>query len=228
MGPVCFSSSNMAPFLILLVASVLSVEATPFLELYTLTDAGGAMINLTDYNHDLSLIGFDNMIQSVCGQGVWLLYEDRNYNGESENDWEHWTEVFTSGTYTCHNLPSTHFGKLSSVRYAGSGDLAEDTLTLYHGYNFDGGEALFLKDEDDLADMNNEPSSLVITGCTAWTLYQHEYYQGITICAEVHPIGGDLCSAAYDLRDVGFPNNRLSSIRRGCYAEKTIHLDSQV
>merc|ERR1711962_696925 len=97
MGPVSHYYISMVPLFMWLVASVLSVEATPFLELYTLTDAGGAMINLTDYNHDLSLIGFDNMIQSVCGQGVWLLYEDRNYNGESENDWEHWTEVLLAG-----------------------------------------------------------------------------------------------------------------------------------
>merc|ERR1711942_438067 len=109
------------------------------------------MTNITDYVHDLSIIGFDDLVQSVCGHGVWLLYEDYNYNGDSNNDFSHWTEEFTSHKYRCHNLPSTHFGALSSVRYAGSGDLAEDTLTLYHGYNYDGGEALFLKDEDDIS-----------------------------------------------------------------------------
>ncbi|CAL4120098.1 unnamed protein product [Meganyctiphanes norvegica] len=207
---------------IILLASVLSAEAVPFLELYTLTNSGGAMLNISDYNHNLETVGFDNMIQSICGQGVWLLYEDRDYNGHSENDWEHWTEMFMSGERGCHNLPVTHHGELTSLRYAGPGELAKDSLTLYHGFNWDGAEALFLKDEDNLSDMNNEPSSLVITGCTPWTLYQHYYYEGYAICAESWPIGNGICAGAYDLTDIGMPNNALSSIRRGCYADKTI------
>merc|ERR1719369_554210 len=209
---------------IILLASVLTAEAIPFLELYTLTNSQGAMINVTGYMHNLDTVGFDNMIQSVCGRGVWLLYEDRDYNGHSENDWEHWTEVFMSGEYSCHNLPSTHHGELTSVRYSGSGSLADDTLTLYHGYNYDGGEALFLKDQDFLSDMNNEPSSFIITGCTPWTLYEHRYYQGFSICAEPANIGNGICASAHDLTDIGMPNNVLSAIRKGCYSDKTIKL----
>merc|ERR1711970_153062 len=226
MGPHSLFSQTiiMSALAIILMASVLSAEAIPFLELYTLTDKGGAMINLTDYGHNLDTYGFDDMIQSYCGQGIWLLYEDRDYNGHTGNDFSHWTETFISGEYKCHNMPSTQHGQLSSLRYAGSGSLTDDTITLYHGFFFDGGEALFLKDEDNLSDMNNDPSSFVITGCTPWTLYQHRYYEGFAICVETWDIGNGICGGAFEVTEVGMPNNALSAIRKGCYSDKTITL----
>merc|ERR1712042_130963 len=216
--------SKMFSLAVILLASVFSTEAYPFLELYTLEDGEGAFLNIADYVKNLDDVGFNDMIQSVCGQGVWLLYEDRDYNGHSWNDWEHWTELFMAGEYTCHNLPVTHQGELTSVRYAGSGELDDETLTLYHGYNWDGGEVLVVKDEDNLSDMNNKPSSLVITGCTPWTLYQHRYYEGYAICTESRDLGNGICGGAYNLETIGMPNNALSAVRKGCYAKKTIKL----
>ncbi|CAL4136196.1 unnamed protein product, partial [Meganyctiphanes norvegica] len=98
----------MTSILLLVFAGLQAVTAHSWLELYTLTDAGGAYMNTTQYLHDLREQGFNNMVKSVCGRGVWLLYEDRNMNGMSENDWQHWTEMYDFPVYMCHNMPSTH------------------------------------------------------------------------------------------------------------------------
>merc|ERR1711962_1331975 len=94
---------TMATLLTLLVplASVMLTDAHPFLGIYTLTDGAGAWINLTDYVHDMNVVGFNAMVKSVCGRGVWLLYEDKNYN-EGWNDFSHWTDMFVSGERSCH------------------------------------------------------------------------------------------------------------------------------
>ncbi|CAL4216047.1 unnamed protein product, partial [Meganyctiphanes norvegica] len=80
----------------------------PYLEMYTLADQGGAYHNMSRYCHDLTTCGFNDLTKSVCGNGVWMMYEEPNYNGDSEENWRWWSEVLIAPEYTCHNLPSTH------------------------------------------------------------------------------------------------------------------------
>merc|ERR1711970_221468 len=156
-------------------------------------------------------VGWDNMVQSVCGLGVWLLYENKGYNHDHHHGHGHsWSEHFIAPEYKCHNLPSTHHHEMSSTRYVGTGYLDDETVTLYHSWSWEGGEAMFLKSEDDLSDMNDEVSSFIITGASPWTFYEDPYYGGIAICVEPHHVGNDKYVGVYDVNDVGLPNNILS------------------
>jgi len=65
--------------------------------------------------------------------------------------------------------------------------------------------------------MCDEASSFIVTGPSAWTLYSEDYYEGIAICIEPYPIGDGMYSGAYDVDDLGMPNNVLSSVRKGCH-----------
>merc|ERR1711970_413854 len=189
-----------------------------FLELYTALDSGGASITLEEYTHDLSDVGFDDLTKSVCGKGAWLIYNFHNYN---DWHWQNvWTEVFTSYEYGCQNFPVTRQGEASSVRFAGTGDLADETLTVYHGFWWSQGEEMFIRDEDWFGDYNNEASSMFVTGPSQWTVYEHSF-SGAAICLEPYDIGGAYVGF-WNIDDIGMPNNVMSSIRKGCFADKVI------
>merc|ERR1711970_552454 len=113
--------------------------------------------------------------------------------------------------------PSSHQDELTSLRFSGTGHIEDETLNIYHGYHWNNGELLLMKNEDDLSDMSNEASSFIVTGQSAWTLYPEPYYEGIAICIESHPIGDGLYSGAYSADDIGLPNNVLSSMKKGCH-----------
>ncbi|CAL4063736.1 unnamed protein product [Meganyctiphanes norvegica] len=191
-----------------------TVPTSNYLELYTLVGQGGATTTISEYHHDLGIIGFDNLVQSVCGQGAWILYEQKNYN------WSHssWTTPFSSGGYDCYDLPVTWHGEASSVRYAGTGDLHDETITVYHSPDFAGGEIMFIREEPFLGDYNNEASSMIITGETPWTVYSHPGFHGDAICLQPHPIGDGYYFGAWNVGDIGMPNNELSSVQKGCFA----------
>merc|ERR1719495_2890748 len=159
-----------------------------YLELWTQTGGTGASITIQEYTHDLSDIGFDDLTQSVCGQGFWLLYGYYNYN---DYHWQGvWTEIFAAASHTCHDLPVTRHGDASSVRFAGTGDF------------------------------NNQASSLLVTGQSPWTVYEHSY-SGAAICLEPWEVNGAYYGA-WNVWDIGMPNNVISSIRKGCFSEKTL------
>ncbi|MDK2413349.1 beta/gamma crystallin-related protein, partial [Aphanizomenon sp. 202] len=90
-----------------------SAGAAPKLELYTLTNSGGAMFTLTGPHHNLADEGFNDVTRSICGVGVWFLYEDKDYTKHSK-----FVHTFASATYACENLDSSQWDKVSSVRYA--------------------------------------------------------------------------------------------------------------
>merc|ERR1711915_47403 len=87
-------------------------------------------------------IGFDDLTRSVCGQGVWILYENINY--EAHRDWD---DVIALSSYGCQDLPVTWHNQASSVRYAGTGDLEDETITVYHSHGYSGGEIMFIREE---------------------------------------------------------------------------------
>ncbi|CAL4242754.1 unnamed protein product, partial [Meganyctiphanes norvegica] len=189
-----------------------------YLELYTMEGATGASITIEEYTHDLSDIGFDDLVKSVCGQGAWMMYNFHSYNNHHWQDT--WTELFISASHSCHDLPVTRHGDVSSVRFAGTGDLQDETLNIYHGMDWSQGEEMFIRDEDWFGDYNNEATSLIITGQSPWTVYEHSY-SGAAICLEPYDYGG-AWTGAWNTWDIGMPNNAISSARKGCFAEKVL------
>ncbi|XP_037785616.1 uncharacterized protein LOC119581292 isoform X2 [Penaeus monodon] len=65
-----------------LAAPGVSAGAAPMLELYTLTNSGGAMLTVTGLWPGEQ--GFIDVTRSICGVGVWFLYEDVDYSERSE------------------------------------------------------------------------------------------------------------------------------------------------
>merc|ERR1719244_1603810 len=190
-----------------------------FLELYTSVGGAGAKATVTEYMHDLADIGFDDLVQSVCGQGAWMLYENTNYN---HSNWRDWSDIFSSGTYSCHDLPVTRHNQASSVRYAGTGDLHDETLTVYHSWAYSDGEIMFIREEPYFGDYNNEGSSIIVTGESPWTLYSGPGYHGVGICVQPWHIGGGYYFGAWSVEDIGMPNNVMSSLQKGCLSETVL------
>ncbi|CAL4183446.1 unnamed protein product, partial [Meganyctiphanes norvegica] len=189
-----------------------------YLELYTVVGGECASTTIEEYTHDLADIGFDDLVKSVCGQGAWLMYNFPSYNMHHYVD--AWTEFISFASHGCHDLPVTRHGEVSSVRFAGTGDLADETITIYHGFEYMRGEEMFIRDEDWFGDYNNEASSLIVTGPSPWTIYEHSL-SGTAICLEPYDIGGSYVGG-WDAEDVGMPNNVISSVKKGCFSEKVL------
>ncbi|CAL4085299.1 unnamed protein product [Meganyctiphanes norvegica] len=177
------------------------------------------MATVREYHHDLADIGFNDLTQSVCGQGVWMLYVNINYN---HSRFHQWTNIFSSGTYDCNDLPVTQQGQASSVRYAGTGDLHDETLSVYHSHKYSGGEEMFIREEPFFGDYNNQGSSIIVTGESPWTLYSGPGYHGDGICITPWPIGDGYYFGAWNVEDVGIENNELSSLQKGCFSKKVV------
>jgi len=199
-------------------------EAPPsgqYIQLYSGEKQTGASITITEYSHDLSVQGWDDLARSFCAVGVWILYDNPNYN-LGHDFFESWSEVSINSERGCHEIPATHHGKLSSVRFAGTGDLHDESATLYHGYFHMGGEDLIIRDMDELGDFERQASSMIVTGESQWTVYSEEYYSGISICLEPWNVGNSIYVGSFEVYTIGMPNNVISSIKKGCHATKTI------
>ncbi|CAL4192645.1 unnamed protein product, partial [Meganyctiphanes norvegica] len=105
----------------------------------------------------------------------------------------------------------------SSVRYAGTGNLDDETITIYHSPEYAGGEIMFIREEPFFGDYNNEASSMIITGETPWTVYSDPGYHGDSVCLQPWPIGNGQWFGAWNNRDIGMPNNEISSVQKGCF-----------
>merc|ERR1711970_482395 len=218
-----FHLVKMAQTFILLFAAVLGLStgqdpSTNYLELYTAVDGKGASTTLTEYQHDLAIIGFNDLARSACGQGAWVLYEEKNYN------WTHhsWSKFMVFSDYGCEDLPVTWHNEASSARYAGTGDIDDESITIYHSPDWAGGELMLIRDEGHLGDYNNEASSMIVTGESAWTVYAHPGYHGDSVCLQPWPIGNGHYFGAWNVFDIGMPNNEITSVQKGCFSKKIL------
>lgn len=51
-----------------------------FADFYSGRNQVGSSLRLTDYTPNLSVYGMDNTISSACYNGIWIMYEDYDYN----------------------------------------------------------------------------------------------------------------------------------------------------
>lgn len=63
---------------------------------------------------------------------------------------------------------------------------------------------------------------MVITGCSAWTVYQYDNYQGSSLC--LYPSDLTNCYPGFypEPADLGFFAGQASSARRGCFSNKKV------
>merc|ERR1719370_24233 len=194
--------------------------------LYTMPGGSGAYYDINDFTYDLESSGFNNIVKSVCGHGLWLLYENAEYaSGTLFNS--AWTQVFAHYDDTCIDLPQPRQAQLSSLRYSGSGSFDDEILTLYMGRDFTGGEDMLIRSDDNLGEFSNQATSLVITGASPWTVYRDAWYGGVAMCLEpLAIVGADgiLYYGAWNVADLGIDNNQISSIQKGCHSSKVIKM----
>ncbi|XP_059083004.1 uncharacterized protein LOC131880393 [Tigriopus californicus] len=188
-----------------------------YLDCYDYFGQSGQSIRLTDYAPSFSQLNFDNRISSCCFSGIWILYDRDNYNPDLTS------AVFNGwGEKYCVDMDSNFDNRASSARFAGAPDgYKYDTINLYTGNYFMGAEQYYYDDAGHV-NYDNLGRSAIITGCSPWTVYQYDNYQGIAKC--LYPADTINCYPSFVLEnDLGGLQNQISSVRRGCFSTDVIH-----
>lgn len=153
----------------------------PYLTLYSERNSQGTSFTLKRGSHYIR--NFDDKAKSICGVGVWFLYEDPDYAEKST-----FVREFAFGVRTCQDLDSSMSSLVSSARYAGTQDIYEDSLTMYFHGDHKGPEYLVVRDIDFLREVFEDvASSFVITGSSSWTVHEHPDMTGKSACMEPTP-----------------------------------------
>ncbi|KAK7081124.1 hypothetical protein SK128_027950 [Halocaridina rubra] len=182
-------------------------------------NSSGNYLDVSDYIPDLSLTGIDNDIESVSQTGLWLYYENVDFNAIAGRMY------FVHGIEIDVNFPSEYSNIVSSIRYVGdASNPNSDSWTLYEGQYFTGDEYFGVADSASLAYLDNEASSLVLTGLSPWTFYSGQSWTGSSLCVypdtdhDVGPQGDFLDFGIYpDITTTGIPDNAIRSVRKGCW-----------
>ena len=150
-----------------------SAATAQSLDCYDYVSYGGDRVSAIDYIPALAGYNFDNRISSCCFTGVWILYTNEDYNEMSPGAANWWAY----GNNYCTNVPTQFDNQASSLRFTGAPDGWEfDVLNLYFKDFFVGGEEFLYSDAAQL-NYDNQAQSLIVTGCSPWTIYQYSNYQ---------------------------------------------------
>ena len=111
----------------------------------------------------------------------------------------------------------------SSLRFSGAPDgILYDTINLYEAHYFMGREQFFYDDAPQF-DMGSFGSSIVVTGCSPWTIYQYDNYQGAALC--LYPSDTTDCDPSFfpTPDDLGGLADQISSAKKGCLTNSVIY-----
>jgi len=190
---------------------------------YDYPNSGGDRITVVDYISDLAEYWWDNKVESCCFTGIWLLYDGVNYNSENPDASDWWVY----GDNYCTDVPQGFKNKASSIRYTGSPDnWRQDSVNLYFQEYFIGEEEFTYSDKETL-NYDNRAQSVLVTGCSPWTLYEFPSFSGRAVC--VYPEDSSKCSPGFysTRQSLGPVAGTVSSVRKGCYARETRRPDNQ-
>ncbi|OXA49652.1 uncharacterized protein LOC110854670 [Folsomia candida] len=168
--------------------------------IYNSTDQQGESITFTEKLADLSpWRSFLDSAQSFCATGVWMLYNQRNFEVS-----QFWFEN------KCGNYLRFHLG--NSIRFPGLSDTdAASTLSFFNGTflsPWSGLEKLVVADSDSAVGF--AATWIMVMGSSNWTLYSAENFQGEETCI-FEKDGG--ARGWYELDTRG---RQVNSVRRGC------------
>ena len=201
------------PFKVSEKSGVSDVKVNQFMDCYDYSNQGGDRLRAIDYIPYLGDYNFDNRISACCVTGIWLLYADQQYNSNNAAASNYW--LF--GDNYCTNVPSQFDNVASSVRFTGAPDAWKaDTLNLYLNEYFIGGEEYTYTDLPQM-NYNDQTKSIVVTGCSAWTIYSDANYRGTCKC--LYPASTSDCTPGFysTQQSLGHLSGSISSARRGCY-----------
>jgi len=186
---------------------------------YDYMGGGGDSVRAIDYIPALRSYNFDNRIGSCCFTGTWFLYAEENYNGYNTGAANWWAY----GDNYCLDVPAAFDNQASSLRFTGApDDWKYDTVNLYFNDYFIGDEEFTYNDMTQL-NYDNRAKSIVVTGCSSWTVYQYNNYQGRAMC--LFPSDSSQCTPGLypTSASLGSLASDISSVRRGCYAKEKVY-----
>ncbi|XP_069996874.1 uncharacterized protein [Penaeus vannamei] len=211
-----------APVLLMLfVGSALGKSTratTAFTIAYSEAAQNGPHKIFTHYTPDLSEFDYDNAIKSVHQTGMWVYYENVQYNQQPGRVyWVHGIEISA-------DFSSDYSYMASSLKFVGSPDGVDaDAFTVYEGTAFTGNEFYSESDATDLGPLTRKGSSIAITGTSPWTFYSDNGWSGRHMCLypSIHdegPNGEALNFGLYpNVEDIGIIDNSIGSVRKGCW-----------
>jgi hypothetical protein len=198
-------------------AAVAAKATAQYLDCFDYNNQGGERFRAVDYVPTLYTYNFDNRISSCCFTGIWLIYADDYYNENNVGAANWWAY----GNNMCTNVPTGFDNAASSLRFTGAPDGWEyDVLNLYFNDFFIGGEEFLYNDAAQL-NYDDRARSVIVTGCSPWTLYQYNNYQGNRIC--VWPANTAACYPGFytTAQSLGALAGQVSSARKGCFAKES-------
>ncbi|XP_050728585.1 uncharacterized protein LOC127004613 isoform X2 [Eriocheir sinensis] len=215
----------MKSLLLLLLPLVLGKSTWPSETFcYTEPDLGGSYDYFAGNEWDLSQTYVDNDIESVNQTGMWIYYENYNFNGDEPG-----LVYFGHGIDIVANFPGKFANRASSLSSAGSyARLNADTITLYEGTSFTGKllSIEYYPDQPSLYDVAGKVSSFIVVGTSPWTIYTGEDYTGNYWC--VYATERDTSSDGRvldvgmfpSIEEAGIPDNSIQSVRKGCWGKR--------
>ncbi|XP_018024688.1 uncharacterized protein LOC108680386 [Hyalella azteca] len=191
---------------------------------YAESNQGGVNYDFLTYSPDLSLVNMDNAIKSACQIGLWILYDNIEYNHYTSG-----TVCYGLAVDTCFELPSLCSAQTSSLRFAGSPyGLNEPYFNLYEGKDFQGIEFRGNHTTSSVAFLDMDVSSLIITGVDGWTLFTGPEFTGGSVCAipDILFQGADGTVINYGtfstLSDLSLADNSIRSLKQGCHSDTVV------
>merc|ERR1712066_462675 len=185
---------------------------------YDYSGGGGDSVRAIDYIPALRNYNFDNRIGSCCFTGTWILYGEENYNSYNTGAANWWAY----GDNYCLDVPAQFDNQASSLRFTGApDDWKYDTLNIYFNDFFIGDEEFTLIDMPQL-NYDNRAMSVIVTGCSPWTLYESDHFTGSAMC--VFPSSSTDCTPGLYPLSQALSNlgGKVSSARKGCYAKSKV------
>ncbi|XP_037798371.1 uncharacterized protein LOC119593494 [Penaeus monodon] len=181
----------------------------------------------TDYVPNLLTSNFDNAISSVYQTGMWLYYENVEYNQASGRVyWVHGIEISV-------DFPQEYSNMCSSLKFVGSPDYMNvDTWTVFEGPIFTGSEYYGEADAANLGSLTDQGSSIILTGTSPWTFYDGNSWTGSSLCLypntdqDTGSQGQVLNYGIYpDVKDLGITDNTIGSVRKGCWSKNVVKVE---
>jgi len=207
--------------LFLLPPALLGQQYAPRLVMYGERNEGGEYLIVPHtYVADLRVHNFDDRTQSVCAIGLWFMYVNYNFNENNLSGVEYVFGPNSLPNCTPLNLISLG-GYVSSVRFAGSAeDYRQDSFTLFQEDWFQGQEEYLTVDTPAIGMAENH-KSIVITGSSAFTIFDQVNYAGNSIC--LYPPGNYRPYLIENVLDeIDVPYGSIRSVRKGCVSTNKI------
>ncbi|KAK4297016.1 hypothetical protein Pmani_030534 [Petrolisthes manimaculis] len=182
----------------------------------------GESMKFNDNNPHLGSVGFDNTIQSVKVTGMWIFYDDPDYNSNTADSSRFF---YVHGLDYSMTIPDEYKNKATSLRYAGSQHkLNDDYWSIYQGMYFAGDTLGGTNDMTDLSFLTFDAFSVILVGKTAWSFCEGVNYAGPCVCMWPDTHHDDTLFRELDLGI--FPTLtsyggilRVRSVRKGCYGK---------